>query len=146
MQKTDHSQFTSFVLSEFKQITHPKKPGYNTYFIWIGCLIIPIIVLILGVIDSGNLDRVITALLYDLFQTNLFFQAVGNILQYTYFVALVGALVSLIIVIILTCLIIKSESGRLKEVEKEKKKLTKSEIEALNELRKLRRMKNKAGK
>lgn len=100
MQKTDHSQFTSFVLSEFESIADPKKRGRNIYFLWIGCLLIPILALILGIIGGGELDRRITGSIYYLYNSSSFLQSLGNLFQYSYYVFLGGALVCLLIVIL----------------------------------------------
>jgi len=100
VQKTDHSQYISFVLSEFESITDTRKRGHKIYFLWVGCLLIPIIGLILGIFGGGELDRQITAFIYNLFNSNSFLQSLGNLFQYSYFVCLAGALVCLIIIIL----------------------------------------------
>jgi len=100
VQKTDHSQYISFVLSEFESITDTRKRKHKIYFLWIVCLLIPIIALILGIFGGGELDRQITDFIYNLFNSNSFLQSLGNLFQYSYFVSLAGALVCSIIVIL----------------------------------------------
>ena len=100
MQKTDHSQFTSFVLSEFEQIPIINKPANKTYLLWVGSLLVPIIALILSVFNGGEIDRVITASLYNLFESSAFFIQLAQILQYALFIPIGGVFVCLILVIL----------------------------------------------
>ena len=96
----DHSQFTSFVLGEFEQISNTGKTQYKLYFLWVGCLLFSILGLVLGLFGGGEVDRRITLSLYNLFNSNSFFQRLGNLFQYSYFIFLGGALACLIIVIL----------------------------------------------
>ncbi len=100
MQKTEHSQFISFVLSEFGSMTDSGNRRRKIYFLWIGCLLIPILALIIGIIGGGELDRQITAFIHNFFNSMPFLQSVGNLFQYSYFVFLGGVLVCTIIVIL----------------------------------------------
>ena len=100
MQKTDHTQFISFVLSEFEKIPNTKKPGHKIYFLWVGCLLGPILGLILGIFNGGDIDRQITAAVHILFNSSSFFQNLGSVFQYSYFIFLGGALACLVIVIL----------------------------------------------
>lgn len=99
VQKSDHSQFTSFILSEFEQVDHSQSIQ-KVYFLWVGTLLIPILVMILGIFNNGEIDRVISAFIYTLYNSSEFLQKLGTVLQYSYFLFLGGAIICLILVIV----------------------------------------------
>ncbi|TFG19333.1 MAG: hypothetical protein EU530_06405 [Promethearchaeota archaeon] len=81
-------------------MTDSRNRRCKTYFLWIGCLLIPILGLMIGIMGGGELDRQITAFIHNFFKSIPFLQTVGNLFQYSYFVFLGGTLVCSIIVIL----------------------------------------------
>jgi hypothetical protein len=100
VQKTDHSQFTAFVLGEIEDLEKNQNPTKKIQLLWIGSLLVSVLGILIGIFNNGDLDRRISAYFYQIYQSSTILGRIGSVLQYSYFVFLAGGLICLILVIV----------------------------------------------